>query len=1058
MVEKTIKPLVIHADLLGNFEIKVNDCVISGLGTQKNRAILAYLMLEKPLEHPRGKVAALFWPDAPEQVALHNLRQALSVIRKAFEPCGDGEVFSGGRESIGFQEGTSITTDVEYFESNLRLILERFHHQAARGFPVTRLKRLLALYKGDLLDSCMLADAGLFSDWLVLRREQLNRLAVEGASLLLRYFENRGEWVEARRVAEQLVILAPWDENAHSRFIDVLLQLAQGNAALAHYQAAERYLRDELAVDPEAQLKKAYTDIQRFFASGRNVPRHKPIQVEVPRYSTPFIGRSKELETLEGWLSDPECQLITITGPGGSGKTRLAARLAENQHTVFSGGVFFIPIAGCSKQDAIVTEILEKVSLKGERSMDPTQELLEWARNRRALLILDNVEDCAQTGELAARLIEVSAQLVLVFTSYTRLDLIGERVYALRGLSVHEGSGSEAVSLFLSHLQKESQPESESREFLDNVVHVCLLVEGLPLAIDLAAGQVKHLACSVLLDELTESMDILHSKAVNLPERHRSITASFENSWRHLSPEQQRTLSTLTVFEAPFTLEAASDVCGVNSAYIRELTDQSLIIWDGGRDYRFHRAVYQYAREKIFLTNGDMHTLEENHARYFSLELVKDYGNFVHEGTMQFLSNYGSVAADIEKSMRYLIETGDWDLVMRMIHPIYAYYEGRSLYRHGSQLLWDFASRCRQDKEGERCRARLLARAASLLISIQQFNDVQAMIDQSLETVRAENDESEESFCLNVLAKQAAVRKSSSTSLDYAEKALQKAQSAGDKREEVHSLYNQGYALVNLGEITRAEQVLEACRNACEALGDWRRLSKVLNVLADTVCYRGDYDRALVYYDEAYTLGVKLGNRYSQSLILNNIGTVNFSQKNYEKAEEVYLKSLEICREIDDREGEAIALSNLGELFTDKGDFKNGVDYNQKALTICQEIGSDWGEMSARSILAWGYRELTNVQAAIAEVLIVLQRSLDLEFFYFFYRGVVEACWLLLKRGKTNGLQQIIKVIVDDEESDDWIRSKAAELMQILPEDHIPTSSDMDLAEIQKFLLHALQQ
>jgi tetratricopeptide (TPR) repeat protein len=213
-----------------------------------------------------------------------------------------------------------------------------------------------------------------------------------------------------------------------------------------------------------------------------------------------------------------------------------------------------------------------------------------------------------------------------------------------------------------------------------------------------------------------------------------------------------------------------------------------------------------------------------------------------------------------------------------------------------------------------------------------------------------------------------------------------------------------------------------------------------------------------VYYDEAYTLGVKLGNRYSQSLILNNIGTVNFSQKNYEKAEEVYLKSLEICREIDDREGEAIALSNLGELFTDKGDFKNGVDYNQKALTICQEIGSDWGEMSARSILAWGYRELTNVQAAIAEVLIVLQRSLDLEFFYFFYRGVVEACWLLLKRGKTNGLQQIIKVIVDDEESDDWIRSKAAELMQILPEDHIPTSSDMDLAEIQKFLLHALQQ
>jgi tetratricopeptide (TPR) repeat protein len=690
--------------------------------------------------------------------------------------------------------------------------------------------------------------------------------------------------------------------------------------------------------------------------------------------------------------------------------------------------------------------------------MDAMKELLEWAANRRALLILDNVEDCTQAAEIAAKIVEVSANIVLVFTSYTRLDLMGERVYALKGLSVREGSGSEAVSLFLSHLQQESQPESGSHEFLENVVHICSLVEGLPLAIDLAAGQVKRLASSNLLNELSASMDILHSKAANLPERHRSITASFENSWHHLSPEQQRTLSTLTVFQAPFTLEAAASVCGVASTDVRDLTDQSLILWDGGDYYRFHRAVYQYAREKQTIEAAAVDSLRGRHAKYFCQGLLKDYGNYSREGVLQFLTNFGSVAPDIEKSIRYLIEGKDWDCVMKMIHPIYAYCEARSLYRYGSLLMQDFASRCGKDENGQRCRARLSARAASLLISIQQYSEVQGMIDLSLENARAVNDESEESFCLNVLAKQAAVRKSSSTSFEYASSALEKALSAGDKREVVHSLYNQGYALINLGEITRAEQALNDCRKDCDELGDWRRLSKVLNVMADAACYRGDFDRALEFYTESYALAEKLENRYSQSLVLNNMGTVYFSQKNYEKAAENYKKSLEVCRDIDDREGEAIALSNLGELFADKGEFEKGADYNRKALAICEEIGSDWGEMSARVVLATCYRELGKKKAAQDEVTVVLRRSLESEFFYFFSRAVIEGCQLLLERGKMMGIAQIILEIAKDEDSDEWVRNKARAILDHIPDDGDGETITTDRHSIMEFLMENLQK
>lgn len=1057
--ENELPVLAIQAKFLGDFEISANGCAISGLATQKNKALAAYLILEHGRDHPRSKLAALFWPDVEEQVALHNLRQALSVIRKAFDPCGGGEIFTSNRETIGFRAGTKITVDVIDFERWMRAMVDRFHLQQGRGFPIQRLKRELATYQGELLDTLVLADASMFSDWLVLRREALNRLAVEGASLLLQYYENRNEWSEARKSAEMLVKLAPWDENAHSRLINILLQLAQGNAALAHYQSAVRYFEEELAIEPEFQLKKARADIQGFFASGRSEPRPKAIPVHVPGYSSPFIGRVQELETLEDWVSDPGCQLVTITGPGGSGKTRLASRLAESQDTLFAGGVFFVSIAGCGDRQQLCSRILNTVNSVEERSADSMEELLGWARNRRVLLILDNVDNCSEVAEMAVRLLETSGQIVLVCTSYTRLDLVGERVYALGGLSTDEGSDSEAVRLFMSHVQPESQPECRTREFMENTLNICRLVEGLPLAIDLAAGQVKRIPSEELLTGLEKTKDILHSSAVNLPERHRSITASFENCWNHLPDRQQSVLASLTVFQSPFTLQAAAEVCGVGSSEVRELANQSLLIWDGQENFRFHRAIHQYAREKLVLNEPTAFQLTREHAKFFHKQLVEGYANFSGDGILQFLQKTEAMLPDILQGFRYLIEGGDWERSEAIVHPLYCYYESRSLYREGSEQLMAQALLCQPERGGTLCRAWLLSRAASLSISIQRYDQVEEQLEFSLAVARETGNRAEEGICYNVLAKQAAVKKSSSSSMEYAQKALGISQSLGDRREEAHSLYNIGYALTNLGEVTKAEQVLENCRKICEELQDWRRLSKALNVLADTACSRGDFDRALKIYDEALNIAERLGNRYSQSLILNNIGTAYFSIRNFDAAEESYNSSLLICREIDDREGEAIALSNLGELYAEIRDFRLGAEYNQRALAISREIGSDWGEMSAREILAICYHELGDIQAAKDELKLVLEKSLESEFIVFFNRAVVEACRILRERGKTKGLAGIISAITRDEESDDWIRTKAREVLESLPQkERIDCEVRIDRKSILEFLKKSLTE
>ena len=1027
--------LAIQASFLGGYEIKANGCTPASLVTQKNKALLAYLMLERGQEHPRSRVAALFWPDVPEQTALHNLRQALSVIRKAFDAAGCGELFVSGRDTIAFQPETQFAIDAQEFETHMRQILERYHQQPGRGLPVTRLKRVLASYRGDLLDSLGLADAGMFLDWLALRREVLSRLAVEGSSLLLRYYETRGEWSEARKAAEQLVRLVPWDENAHSRFIDVLLQLAEGSAALAHYQSAERYFMEELAVTPEYQLRQAHEDIRNFFASGRSEPRQRHSKPPLPGYSTAFIGRSAELEKLEDWVSDPQCQVITITGPGGSGKTRLAARLLESQHTLFAGGEFFVSLGGCASVERLCSTILSSVSPQGERSADPLDELMEWAKNRRALLVLDNVEDCGETAVLASRLMEASRQMVLVFTAYTSLDLMGERVFALGGLSISEGAGSDAAQLFLSHVQAESLPESGTPKFLENVVRICALVEGLPLAIDLAAGQVRRISSAELLNGLEESMDILRSGAVNLAERHRSIVASFENCWGHLSAIRQRTLAILTVFRSPFTLRAAEEVCSVNSADVRDLANQSLLTWDAQEHYRFHRSISQYAGEKLTLSEAEQDSLDRKHAAYFYEQLLADFANSGGEGITAFLQNTETTLLDIIKSAEHWITAADWERMVKLITVLFAYYEARGLHREGSSLFEELAGLCAADEGGSRCRARMAARTASLLINIQQFERVPQLLELGLAAAQAEGDQAEESFCLNIQAKLASVKKNSSSSVEYAQHALQIARDLGNQTEEVHSLYNMGYALINLSEINKAEAVLGECYRLCEQLGDWRRLSKGLNLLADIACNRGNFDQALNFYDEALKIAIAIGNRYSESLLLNNIGAAYFSQQQYARAGENYQKSLLVCREIGDREGEAIALSNLGELSAETRDYRMGAEYNRQALAISREIGSDWGEVTARVILAVCYRELGDHQAAQEEVLLVLEKSLELEFIYFFNRAVVEACHLLLDRGRTAGLAEIISAITQDEESDDWVRTQAQAVLERLPAD-----------------------
>lgn len=1043
---------------LGDFKIQVNQQEISGLSTLKSKALLAYLLMEGQKAQSRSTLAAIFWPEAPEQTALHNLRQALMVVKKAFDQTGCAEeLFLSSREAITLNPTLTIEVDALTFAQGMEELFRWMDGPPRRGFPIRRLQSLIDLYQGEFLPHLSLPDTNDFDDWVVLNRESLNRQAIQGLSWLLQYHENRGEWHLACPVAQKLIRFAPWDEQSHSRFIQCLLALSHNSAASAHYQTAVQYFRNELQVEPGHFLNAAKRSIEKATASA---PAASSFQTAaLPHFPTAFIGRARELDTLEAWIADPHCQIITLTGPGGSGKTRLAAFLAAQQVSLFQDGVYFASLANCSGIQQISASILQALGTLTEQNQDALEELLAWAEQRQALLVLDNVDDTPAAAAFAARLLERSPRLVLLFTAYSRLDLLGEKVFTLAGLSLEtdpcQEAPSEAIQLYLSHLQPESLPEIRSTEFLTKVETICQLVEGMPLAIALAAGQTRCMSATDLVAELSHNLDVLRTSSANLPDRHRSIQASFENAWSHLSPQRQSFLARLTLFRAPFTAAAAEAICTIRSGDLRALAGESLLTWDTTERYRFHRTLWQYAREKDVLPATAKTALQQKYAEWFAnrvLEFLSDH-ELAHFAAM--LAQIEAELEDALQSLYWLIEQQDWARAKPMIMALFRYYEARGKYRAGSAAMSEIADACGKMESGLEAQVMASSRAALLALRIQQFTSAARWIEFAAAQATAQNWHEEEAFCLNVLATQAMATHSAGAGEKYALQALACARQYAVAEEEAHALYTLGNSRINKGELSQAEADLLECKHICQERKSWRKLMRVLNSLADTACYRSDRQAALDCYFQALEIAEGTQNPYSQALIVNNIGTVYMELQDYPAAQEHLTHSVELCQQVYDREGEAVALANLGEIALWQGERDQAVELCRRALQISLEAGSNWGEMSARIILAQTYREQADMAKARAELTPLLQMSVASDSLNFFYRALVEAAEWLVQTGRPDGVAVLLASVIDAEGMEEFTRVSARRLLTQLP---VPTAPCAPLppAEMMQHLLQAL--
>ncbi len=420
---------VLGIRLLGGLQISYADRGAPHFVSSKAPALLAYLAVTgRP--HQRDALAGLLWGEMPDAAAANNLRQALSNLRKLFEP-----YLLVTRETVAFNSTIPHFLDATTFSDLLRL---------SEGQPAGQrselLRKALALYHGEFLEGFYVRDAPDFEDWALVQRVHLRDLALHSWETLTGLLLDGGDYAGASEAAGRLLALDPWREEAHRQRMLALARSGQRSAALVQYQACRKVLRQEFDAEPSAETTVLF---QRIHAASQG-PRHN-----LPVATTGFVGREQERAELRRLLASPDTRLLTLLGPGGVGKTRLALEAARACEAMFLNGVWFVPLAAAasSQPDALPAALATTLPMNLAGVDAHPKQVLNFLREKELLLVLDNLEHLLEEAAWLCDLLAEAPHIKLLVTSRERLDLQAERVFALDGLPV-PSPGIDAADAF----------------------------------------------------------------------------------------------------------------------------------------------------------------------------------------------------------------------------------------------------------------------------------------------------------------------------------------------------------------------------------------------------------------------------------------------------------------------------------------------------------------------------------------------------------------------------------------------------------------------------------
>ena len=889
--------------MLGGMHIIHGDRPIASYLSKKAQALFCYLVVSgRP--QSRDTLAGLFWSDFPQRRARANLRDTLSDLSRVL-----GRHMEINRRTIAFVDDGCIWIDAVLFLQEINEVQHLFRSTPSPAILPTelaaKLEAALKLYRGEFLDGFYVRRAALFEEWLIGRRELLHHSAVGALQILTEYYTVHNDYQSAQSHAADMLRLDPWREEGHRQMMRLLALDGQQSAALKQYETCRQILMDELGLQPGPETMNLYEAIREGELRLGNLEARR--QSKLPPDETPFIGREEELATLERLLCDPAIRLINISGPGGGGKTRLALALARRNMSRYKHGIYFIPLAAVESSDHVFTAIAAVLDLPILDEDSPQERLIAYLDSKDMLLILDNFEQLTNEKGLLAEILASTARLSILVTSREVLNLREEQVYPLTGLTLPGSADgdelllADASKLFLQSARRQLPDFTLYEGDFESLLHICHLVEGLPLAIEMAAGWSNKISLDQIAVQLRRSIAFLQTEDGTMPERHKSIRAVFDTTWRQLGRQEKRAFITLSVFRGGFTLQAAQKIAGIPYIALSKLVSKSLLKFEREVDrYQMHELLRQYAAMRLARDQNEESAVLLKHATYYNLLLSEKEEDLKGAKQDVALAEIEADLANIRKAWRSAAAAGRADLLSGAIDSLSLYYKFRFL---PDQFI-DTCQIARKGlKESDIDHSNLqLKRALAKIAAMQAAPYVHATVGSDyLVTVQS----------LEVLEK--------------CQRNFQELAAAGEdvRKEQAFLAMRLGTQLLNL-EPARATPLLEESLALYRQLGDRWGQSEALLYLSSARLRRQGYQVARPLWEESLAIKREEGNYRGMAEALAMLGMRAMSHNETADAQRYAQECFDTYRRISDRASLAEAHWNYGVIMAWSGQYAEG--------------------------------------------------------------------------------------------------------------------------------------
>lgn len=905
----------LEISLLGTVQVRRDEQPVSDRAYAKVLALLAYLAVESDRPHQRVYLATLLWPDQSDERARHSLRQALSTLRRTIgDDAGDAPHILVSRDAIAFNRTSDYRLDVEAFRRLLDACDRHEHARLETCAPCAqRMQQAVALYRGEFLQGFSVGDTIEFEDWVQAIRERLRQRALEAVSAIATWHEERGALDDACDSLRRLLELDPWQEAAHRRLIRMLMESGKRTEALAQYERCRQMLEEELGLEPEPETVELYEQLRSSEGTGASIASRSTRSwggARLPVPPTALVGRERELEEIADLLAHRDCRLLTLIGPGGSGKTRLAIQVATDHERQFPGSACFVSLATVTDAVGIVPAIAGELGITLIGNKDPERQLLDWVRDRSLFLVLDNVEHLVGDLRIVSRMLSSSPGLIVLSTSRERLNLHDEWVFEVGGLSVPIGSDTDsfegygAVELLRERLRQVRTRQPLQREERPAVVRICQMVEGMPLALELAAAWAQSLTLDQIVTEIRKNLDFLSTSMRDVPDRHRSIRAVFNQSWSMLGAEEQSAYRRLSVFQGGFLLDAAEEVAGTSSFQLAALVGKSLLAQQPSGRYRLHELLRQYGDERLRQDPDEYHALRERHCECYLGLLSRHEEALTGRDQMVALDVIERDIDNIREAWRWAIDHHHAELICAASHPLWLFYVIRGMMREGADVFGRVTEAIQAmpaDGDADRARDLTLARAKALTRSggfrsgLGRYDEAIQHIEEGIRLLRVLDERRELGLALNMLAAVHHMKGDFRTSRVLLEESLEHFRHVHDAWGVAFSLNDLGLVSYLLEENLEAERFCEESRSMFRAIGDRRGTAFADYNLAMIAERRGDFARAKALYEESLSMREFSHDRWGIAASMVQLGAVMQQLGDTAAARDMLVKALGIA-------------------------------------------------------------------------------------------------------------------------------------------------------------------